>query len=382
MKKLVFIIGAGASKAIALNQIPAMNDFFDIASNIAKEDTNIKATLNSLKNSGLLKNKELNLEDVLERTTKLPRDHGNPWKRPYDGLLLTLHRIFYILDKEYKPEPFIRSLEPIKDSLDNSTTFISFNYDVFLERALNELLNWKACFGYSSKPVVGFIDSSQADYAQSDESVCDEVYAWEMDKYDRVYPEKKATYPNREIPGVLKPHGSLNWFIHSSKDPFAWIPNCTGLLLMGQSKEIPEIPKFWGYNTVNSVDGEFKSREPVFGGILPAIVPPGKKFVDNRKVLVFKKIYAEAAQELAKASVLVIIGWSMSDFDRHYKELFEEVKKKRKSQPLNKLAVCDIRKSDKFYEKFRNLLPHKHFLTYKEGFGSDESTKLFKSVIV
>ncbi|MDI6916999.1 MAG: SIR2 family protein [Thermoplasmatales archaeon] len=381
MKKLTFIIGAGASKAIAPKEIPAMNDFFHIANNFAKQDKNIKTTLNSLERYGLLGNKEVNLEHVLEHTTKLPRNHDNPWERPYDGLLLTLHKIFHMLNERYRPEPFMRCFEPIKGFLNDSTTFISFNYDVFLERALNEILNWKASFGYSPKPLVGFIECSQADYAQSDKSICDEVYAWGIEEYDKVYPQKKATYPKNGIPAVLKPHGSLNWFIHSSRNPLAWIPNCNGLLLMGYNKEIPSIPKFWSYNTVNSVKGEFKGRKFFVGGILPAIVPPGRKFVENRKAEVFQKIYEIVVQELMEASVLVIIGWSMSEFDKHYKQLFEKVKK-RKPEQLNKLAICDVQKGDAFYEQFKRLLPYKDFLVCKEGFGSNKSVELLRDVVI
>jgi len=381
MKKIVFIIGAGASKAIAPREIPAMNDFFHIANNFAKQDKDIKTALNSLQKYELLKNKEINLEYVLEHTTKLPRNHSNPWERPYDGLLLTLHKIFRMLNERYRPEPFIRCFEPIKDLLDDSTTFISFNYDVFLERALNEILDWKACFGYSPKTLVGFIETPQADYAQSDKSICDEVYAWGIEEYDKVYPQKRVTYPKTGIPVVFKPHGSLNWFIHSSKDPYTWIPDCNGLLLMGYNKGTPSISKFWVYNTVNSVKREFKDGKFFVGGILPAIVPPGRKFIENRKVKVFKEIYAGVIQELTEASILVIIGWSMSEFDRHYKQLFEEVKKKRKSKQLNKLAICDVQKSDIFYEKFKNLLPHTDFLICREGFGSNKSIELLRAVI-
>ena len=381
LKKVIFIIGAGASKAIAPKEIPAMNDFFHIASNFARQDKHIKTTLNALEIYGLLKNKEVNLERVLEQTTELPRNHGNPWERPYDGLLLTLHKIFYILNEKYRPEPFIRCFEPIKDSLNDSTTFISFNYDVFLERALNEILDWKACFGYCSEPLVGFIESPQADYAQSDKSICDEVYAWGMEEYDKAYPQKRATYPKTEIPAVLKPHGSLNWFIHSGKNPHAWVPDCNGLLLMGLNKETPSIPKFLGYNTVNSVKGEFKDKEFFVGGILPAIVPPGKKFIENRKAEVFKKIYERVIQKLVEATILVIIGWSMSEFDTHYKLLFEEVRKKRKSKQLNKLAICDIQKSGIFYKKFERLLPFKDFLVCKESFGSNKLIELLRAVI-
>lgn len=381
MKKIIFIIGAGASKAIAPKEIPAMNDFFHIASNFAKGDEDIKANLNSLERCGLLDDKKANLEHVLEYTTKLPRDHDNPWERPYDGSLLTLHKIFYMLNEKYEPEPFVRCFKPIKYLLNDAATFISFNYDVFLEKALNEILDWKACCGYSPKSLVGFIESPQADYAQSEKSICDEVYAWEMEEYDRVYPQKSAAYPKTGIPTVLKPHGSLNWFIHSSKDPQAWIPDCNGLLLMGYNKETPTIPKFWSYNTVNSVKGEFKDKDFFIGGILPAIVPPGRKFIENRKAKVFKKIYEGVIQELTEADILVIIGWSMSGFDEHYKQLFEEVRKKRKSKQLSSLAICDVQESSRFYEKFKRLLPHKDFLVCKEGFGSNKSIELLRAVI-
>ena len=150
---------------------------------------------------------------------------------------------------------------------------------------------------------------------------------------------------------------------------------------MGYNKENPSIPKFWSYNTVNSVKEEFKGREFFVGGILPAIVPPGRKLIENRKAEVFKKIYEKVVEELIEASILVIIGWSMSEFDEHYTQLFEEVKKKRKSKQLNKLAICDIQTSNIFYEKFKRLLPHKDFLVCKEGFGSNKSIELLRDAV-
>lgn len=45
IKKLIFIIGAGASKAITSEKIPAMSDFFHIANNFAKDTFLGEATI-------------------------------------------------------------------------------------------------------------------------------------------------------------------------------------------------------------------------------------------------------------------------------------------------------------------------------------------------
>ncbi|MDI6603404.1 MAG: hypothetical protein QME57_04875, partial [Patescibacteria group bacterium] len=66
----------------------------------------------------------------------------------------------------------------------------------------------------------------------------------------------------------------------------------------------------------------------------------------SRKAEVFKKIYEGVIQKLTEADILVISGWSMSGFDEHYKQLFEEVRKKRKSKQLSSLAICDVQESD------------------------------------
>ena len=384
MKKVAFIIGAGASKAINKEKIPVMDDFFIIADKFAKKDANIRRTLDALKDFGLLKDGafyDANLEYVLEATTELPRSQDNPWERPYDGLLLTFHKIFWTLNSRYDPGVLTDALRAVKPILNSSVVFISFNYDVYLERALRAVSGWRADTGYGGKPVVGFVDSSQADSAQEETNICDEVYAWEIEKYPPGKAKANLPYCSLNFPIVFKPHGSLNWFIHSSNNnSHFWIPDCTSLLLMGPNKEEPTISRFWVYNTTNSVKGEFKNEKVFAGGILPAILPPGKKFISQVKAQVFENIYNGIVRALTEISTLVIIGWSMSGFDVHYREIFDKIKKDRKKRKLEKLIACDIQKDPNFYERFRVLLPAKEFLICKEGLGSVKFINLLQKI--
>ena len=49
MNKLVIIVGAGASAALAPREIPVMNNFFEIAADFAQGDKQVAKTLKALR---------------------------------------------------------------------------------------------------------------------------------------------------------------------------------------------------------------------------------------------------------------------------------------------------------------------------------------------
>jgi len=382
--KVGVVVGAGASVAIDSKRVPLMNNFFEIMADFAKEDGQIGKNFKTLQKYKLISNDiapKGNLENVLTQTLSLPRNQRDPWERPYDGLLLTLHRIFHVLDKELDIHPYVDCLSPLCELDPEDVVFISFNYDVFLEKALEKLFSWSADFGYSPNVLVGYMNAEQAEHAQSPNQTCDEVSGWSWDVSPKTSFPSKSTSAIQEGNGplVLKPHGSLNWFIHSKgKSPFWMSKRTRGLLLMRSITGKVGIPRFWIYPTTNTVNGELADSSFRVGAVLPAIIPPEEKF--SKVIPPFQRIEKLVERALSQISALVIIGWSMRQSDKKYESLFTKVVSKRKSA-LNVVAVCDFQQNTAFYSRFENLLPTQSFEYCNEGFMTQNAKNLLKIVI-
>ena len=382
--KVGIVIGAGASAAINPKRLPLMNNFFGVVADFAKRDKQVAKTLKTLQKYELISQEEIpkgNLEDVLTQTLSLPRNQKDPWERPYDGLLLTLQRIFHTLDREEDLSRYIQCLSPLCEFDPEDIVFISFNYDVFLERALETLFAWRADFGYSADVLIGYINAEQAEWAQSPNRICDEVYAWSWDTSPRTSFPSEFTLPTQHGHGpiVLKPHGSLNWFIHGKgKAPYWMSGETLGLLLMRPINGMVRIPGLWIYPTTNTVDGELADPEFLVGAVLPAIIPPGEKF--SRTIPVFQRIEKSIHEVLSQISTLAVIGWSMRQSDKKYRKLFSSVSAMRKSK-LDATVVCNFHQEKEFYLRFKNLLPTKKFLYCNEGVMTQNAKKLLENVV-
>lgn len=382
--KVGVIVGAGASAAINPKRVPLMNNFFEMMADFAKRDEQVEKTLKTLQKYKLISHDLIpkgNLEDVLTQTLSLPRNQMDPWERPYDGLLLTLHRIFHILNEELDIYRYVDCLSPLCELDPEDVVFISFNYDVFLEKALEKLFSWSADFGCSPNVLVGYINAEQAEQAQSPNQICDEVSAWSWNIPPKTSFPSKSTSPIQKGNGslVLKPHGSLNWFIHSEGRGRFWMSNHThGFLLMRPINGKVSIPRFWIYPTTNTVNGELADSNFLVGAVLPAIIPPGEKF--SKVIPPFQRIEKLVEEALSQISALVIIGWSMRQSDKKYKSLFTKVVSKRKSA-LDVIAVCDFQRNTAFYSRFKNLLPAQSFECCNEGFMTQNAKKLLEKVI-
>lgn len=382
--RIGIIIGAGASAAINPNRVPLMNNFFEVVAEFAKQDKQILKTLNTLQKYKLVSVEEPpkgNLEDVLTQTLSLPRDQEDPWERPYDGLLLTLHRIFHKLEKEEDLSLYVECLSPLSELNPEDIVFISFNYDVFLERALEKLFSWNADLGYSANVLVGYINAEQAEQAQSPNQICDEVYAWSWDISPCISFPSELTLPIQRGHGpiVLKPHGSLNWFIHSiGKAPYWMSSETLGLLLMRPINGTVRIPGFWIYPTTNTVKGELADPEFLVGAVLPAIIPPGEKF--SRIIHVFQRIEKSVQEVLSQISTLVVIGWSMRQSDNKYRDLFAKVSEMRKSK-LDTMAVCNLQQKIEFYSRFKNLVLNKKFAYCDKGFLTPQAMEFLEGIV-
>jgi len=310
----------------------------------------------------------------------LPRDDSDPWKRPYDGLLLTMHAVLKYGEKANTVDKYAECISPLTSIHPSRITFVSFNYDLFLERALYELFGWMPDVGYPQNVIVGAIDATQAERAEHPDAICDEKYAWNI-----IRPAQSPP-----MPVVLKPHGSFNWFIHGSENPYSWISDMArGFLLMTKCnfdkskvglsvEEGPvSIPEHWIFSTTNTVKGEIEGKEFDVGSILPAIIPP---MPIKEYHSVFQKIRERIKEDLTRCSAIIIVGWSMSDLDSDSKELIYQAMNKR-TRKVRILAICDFNQDDSFYDRFKKLIQSEKFEKCNNGFLTEDARKLFGEVV-
>ena len=81
-----------------------------------------------------------------------------------------------------------------------------------------------------------------------------------------------------------------------------------------------------------------------------------------------------------QASTLVFIGWSMTESDRQYEDLFHRVRSRRDDRLIT-MAVCNYHQSKGFYHRFKEPLPTHNFLNCDNGFMSTEAKGLFEELI-
>jgi hypothetical protein len=175
-------------------------------------------------------------------------------------------------------------------------TFVTFNWDTLLDKALASSGRWFPDDGYHVA-FDGLLDGS-----------------W------RTPVSTRSAFP------LLKLHGSTNWLgPYVTRDlrdgQRRWVAsketvNCMWCLVDG-SEWFPTYKDRWrpGYDTFSYF---FPPNDPVLGApLMPIIIPPTEKKNFGEYGQVFRCVWKEAERCLAAASRLVIIGYSFPPTDAH-----------------------------------------------------------------
>ncbi len=387
-QKLVFIIGAGASRSISPD-IPVMRDFFEkclpylkdaknhpaiwLAFAILEETRCFSAPNERLENAAayimtlhwhLQKIEELkishsqpeyqktekdwldwikfyhemcqrddsrthaNLENVFTRAEKYLLDENQAdnftRRHPYTRLVFAVSYLFSILQQEHhSPEPhaeLARLLsEWLKADPERSATFISFNYDVWLERSLQVVGLWHPHRGYHYE----FERFSNLPNARASNTQWDTVFDTGSGDVSQTYQFQafSTNYSHRVI--VLKPHGSLNWY---------WRENSGDCVVLLEGTENSLVTANEGrYYLYDHLD---RNKRPV--SYTPFIVPPVQ--LKRRQHPVFWQTDQRLFQVLSEADTVVSIGWSMPETDIDYRQKILHAMEHR-SQQLRRLLI-------------------------------------------
>lgn len=280
-------------------------------------------------------NLEKVFSDLASRKEKSPVD-----SKAYDRFQFLIADLFNQLDKvlseqfshsaHYELGNFVESSSAFKH------TFISFNYDLWLEKALFNKGLWHPKDGHGSYHFKYYSPPLEDKLRDSD-----------------IHKLKKFSDSNQgSRVMVLKPHGSLSW--RFGKDYNNGI-----VILEGDENSCVTYNSTWHFPASYFQEGAELD-------ITPLIVPPTPN--KNRSHPLFQKTERDIIEALAKADVVVIIGWSMPDTDQYVRTMLKRALSSRKEQ-IKKIVICHKGdRSDKLLSKGEGIFRPKETRVYDEGF--------------
>lgn len=346
-KNYVFIMGAGASKD---DNLPIQDE---ILANILKQEfafknkegshiKEYKKVSNEIKS--LLKNiftgnkatENISLENIfniLETAISKNENIGNiqieKIKKYYDSLLkgimfatltdakLKEHNIF-----NKNPEsPYTilgqKIYEGYKNQNEINLSFITFNYDICLDRVLLSMYN------------------------ENENKSFDVDFGIDLGNYEQ---EKWFHRPRKRKINLLRPHGSINWvFCKSCGKVFSKISK--------QGNPLDLVGKKKCYNCGLS------SVEPYI------VHPTNNRIYENKYIM---QIWTKVEDILQKADNWCFIGYSLPEADRYFSYILSKTYNLRKVKP-NNLPKISVVNPNRHINKYKNILEKLNNNTFKQN---------------
>ena len=379
MEKAIYFVGAGVSKALELNAdtpVPLLSDFVKVAAHYAATDNSniIILTLAGLERLGRFKwessealrlarafkpNKpdpaliaalvvafrrrpSESVEDLLARD-----DKGASFRESvlFDAPV----RFRYAISRVFRMIGWSVSLDLLKRYLTvrfaqvDTHSFVSFNYDLFLDRAVSTVLpNWRWHCGYGYE--LGY--STSTDPSDGDEDVS-------------AAPSHVCSTKVR----ILKPHGSLNWLLPFGH-PGATMPFEDGPTVVRVNDD--GLPEYLG-----TLPDWAKVRLP--NASLPYPVEPGIIAPVKRKdanLSIFKDIRNEEVVAIRDAGEALVLGWSMPQSDDDQTSLIRHAVTLRNA-PLQRVVAVNRNQTPEYFERVADVfgVPLDRVEVWNDGFG-------------
>lgn len=360
---ITYLIGAGASCAIAPKRIPGMLMLARMRE-LFPED--IERFKKFLFDSGIYKDfvghlmrpgktipdniDTLNIERVLQELEDVAtwgtRDQATAADQAHNLIQSLLTRLFSRLDqdevaKAVKNPYDLLAAAIAADRHGHTHHFISFNYDVWLEQALQRHGLWNPVNGYL-KNNVNPLDIRYVAASRTLEHLPSSEHSPTL---------------------VLKPHGSLSW-LTPQEDPYG-IPVILldkdgltegGRHTIGTPAYLP--PEH------DSIEIPHRAGKSKFS---PLIIPP----IINKAVggEFLYKVHKAVQKEFEGSDAVVIIGWSMPTTDASIRQrIADGLAPRSDSNNLKWLIACNFMKTDLFYNRYRATIPAQRSLMYDDGF--------------
>jgi|SRR5581483_1879353 len=337
---VVYIVGAGLSKALERSgfRVPMMNDFVSVSADYMERDvariifTSLRAlepcfqwpilapeqnasgaAIQSYANA-LRRRPAENIEDLLAAASGSKRTLAT-------RVRYLINRLFVLLDWNVDDLPLRRLLGKQFSRPTTRHTLISFNYDLFLDRVVQETLpSWSVATGYGF-PAAGYVLSDPEPGPPGPDVLS--------------FTGSKTTCPVV----ILKPHGSLNWLVPLAER----LPMGDAGLLFADEPPIIPLREDGGLRYC-AATSDFQYVYPQSGhpiDVLPAIVPPVQKKDFGLGFL--RNLLEMERRAVADADEIFIIGWSMPKTDANQITLIRDAiarrTKKRRLTVINRGAA-------------------------------------------
>ena len=203
------------------------------------------------------------------------------------GFRYGINRLFFLVNRQVRGEILENFLRRQFSREDTSHIFVSFNYDLILDYAVQELSagEWDVSNGYGI-PINYYTHSVRS-------------------------PIKAMSLPNVQASTrfrILKPHGSLNWLAPHEFDnnKNSWVLREDPLIVpLTESQHL----RYWG-SIETFVHAAFPGGDrPRIHDVMPYIVPP------TPTKPIFANIWQQEREAVREANEIYVIGWSIPKTD-------------------------------------------------------------------
>lgn len=364
---ITYLIGAGASCAMAPGRVPGMQLFASLKTFFPEDTEKLTRLLvgaglfkdfvgNSLMRPGSMIPSHIenqNVELILQELENVATDGGAPQaiaaNEAHNLVKSLITRLFSRLEQDGvakgENNPYdLLAAAIMADRHGHTHHFVSFNYDVWLEQALQRQGIWNPVNGY----LINQTNPIRVHYTGGDSAL-------------QVLPTNE---PSPTL--VYKPHGSLSW-LTSHDEPYG-IPvlflDQVGLTEGG--KHTRGAPHYLpaGQDSTNLT---VKDRGEV--AYSPLIIPPVLNKAVGGEFLY--KVHKSVQRLFEGAHAVVVIGWSMPASDASIRQRISDGLAPRNDTNIIKwLIACNLGKQELFYNRYRATIPAQRSAICNDGFAA------------
>jgi hypothetical protein len=389
---MVYFIGAGLTKALALQShpVPTMFDFIAVSAEYINDPV-ILTTLAELENSqpypylwvsdiarslapqlvGHQRTNDPNVRDAFARVLRerpaesiedlLDRTGGAPsnWSSQSadERFRYAIRRLFTIIGWNVEWSSVASYLERQFEKPNSTHTFVSFNYDLVLERAIELVANGNVdCTRLYGFPITQQITGDPSP---------------SMDLLDGGGPMDVVpvvVLPARRMDlkvTVLKPHGSLNWLapVKGRYDESSRSDLCQGrsvVLPLSSDGALRYLPTTNLPPWVQPADEFPFAVEPVI------VTPRGAKKADRPFL---RDVRQREETAIAEAEEVYVLGWSVPKTDSDQECMIRSIVSRR-ATPFQRVTVVNLAASVDYYRRVQDIfgVEQSAVWTFNSGF--------------
>jgi hypothetical protein len=310
------------------------DDAESIAARLVDSSTDRSPVVREAFREALKKRRPESIENLLERSLRLSGSQSAA--SAHQRFKYAINRLFCLVGWNVNLGPLEHFLQKQINQDATCHTFVSFNYDLILDFALQKMVSkWMPDTGYGFNIPYCVTDDPYPTGDGPGSSV-------------RAVPFDCRARDNTVT--ILKPHGSLNWLV-----PYQvpYVQSSRGIEFLDSPPTIPLTKEgrlcYWCSTEIFQYI-QLPNQRPSDFGI--CILPPSPEKLSE---LSFIKASCEAEfNALVTADEVVVIGWSVPDTDIDQAELIKRAVSRR-SKPIQSLTIVNWKASRAYFERLACL---------------------------